>query len=278
REKNQQLQQAYEDLQDTQAQLLEAQRLEHEREVARARIEHELRLAQRIQHSLLPKEVPVLPGWESATYYQPAREVGGDFYDFLFLPGGRIGFVIGDVTDKGVPAALVMATTRSVLRGVAQQANTPGEALRQANELIVPDMPPGMFVTCLLMILDPTTGQLHYANAGHNLPYRRHPDGVEELRARGMPLGLMPGMHYEEREGRLLPGDTLILYSDGLVEAHSPRGEMFGDPRLQRLLWQHGVHRGTALIDCLLRELEAFTGSDWEQEDDITLVTLQRAP
>src|SRR5215469_8732024 len=199
---------------------------------ARERIEQELRIARLIQQTLLPKELPELPGWRFATYYQPARAVGGDFYDFISFEDGRLGLVVGDVTDKGVPAALVMATTRSVLRTAAQGAVSPGEVLERANNLLCPDMPAKMFVTCLYAILDPGTGHLVYANAGHDLPYKRGGEGVAELRATGMPLGLMPGMRYEEKQTGLRPGDSLLLYSDGLVEAHDLEREMFGFPRL----------------------------------------------
>jgi serine phosphatase RsbU (regulator of sigma subunit)/anti-sigma regulatory factor (Ser/Thr protein kinase) len=242
----------------------------------RERLEQELRVARFIQQTLLPKELPMLPGWEVATHYQPAREVGGDFYDFLTLPDGRLGLIVGDVTDKGVPAALVMATTRSVLRGAIGQVVSPGRVLERANDLLCPDIPPNMFVTCLYAILDPQTGQLQYANAGHDLPYVRHADGVSELRATGMPLGLMPGMQYEEMSASLLPGELVLFYSDGLVEAHDAQRGMFSFPRLRSLVAEHPAGDGAALIRFLLAELERFTGAAWEQEDDITLVTLRR--
>src|SRR5690242_7287114 len=136
-----------------------------------------MRIARLIQQTLLPKELPALPGWNVAAYYQPARAVGGDFYDFLALGDGQLGMVIGDVTDKGVPAALVMATTRSILRTAAQGETSPGHVLQQANNLLCPDIPPKMFVTCLYAILDPEPGRIRYANAGHDLPYQRHADG-----------------------------------------------------------------------------------------------------
>lgn len=242
---------------------------------ARERIEQEMRIARLIQQTLLPKELPALPGWNVAAYYQPARAVGGDFYDFLALEDGQLGMVIGDVTDKGVPAALVMATTRSILRTAAQGETSPGHVLQQANNLLCPDIPPKMFVTCLYAILDPETGRIRYANAGHDLPYQRHADGsVTELRARGMPLGLMPDMHYEENETNLEPGDGVLLYSDGLVEAHNADREMFGFPHLMEVLGQHSDE--SPVIDFLLSQLSSFTGDDWEQEDDVTLVTLKR--
>src|ERR671917_712388 len=173
----------------------------------RERIEQELRVARLIQQTLLPKALPELPGYEVAAYYQPAREVGGDFYDFLTLEDGRLGLVVGDVTDKGVPAALVMATTRTMLRAAAQRLLSPGEVLQRTNDALVTDIPPNMFITCLYAILEPESGHLVYANAGHDLPYRRHGSAAEELRARGMPLGLMPGMAYEEKEVVLGKGE-----------------------------------------------------------------------
>ncbi|MFQ6102447.1 MAG: PP2C family protein-serine/threonine phosphatase [Anaerolineae bacterium] len=209
-----------------------------------------------------------------AAYYQPARAVGGDFYDFVEFSDGRLGLIVGDVTDKGVPAAMVMATTRAILRGAAERLVSPGQVLERVNELLCPDIPLNMFVTCLYTLLDPASGRLQYANAGHNLPCRRSKDGIDELRATGMPLGLMPGMTYEEKETTLAPGESILLYSDGLVEAHDPQREMFGFPRLRGLLASHPG--GAALIDFLLDKLAEFTGAEWEQEDDVTFVTLER--
>jgi serine phosphatase RsbU (regulator of sigma subunit)/anti-sigma regulatory factor (Ser/Thr protein kinase) len=240
----------------------------------RERIEQELEVARLIQQRFLPHELPEPPGWHVAAYYQPAREVGGDFYDFIELPDGQLGIVVGDVTDKGVPAALVMATTHSILRAEAPRLVSPGEVLGRVNDLLVPEMPEHMFVTCLYAVLDPASGRLRFANAGHNLPYLRAEGGVTELRATGMPLGLLPGMAYEEKEAALAPGDDLLLHSDGLAEAHGPERQMFGFPRLAKLAGE-GVS-GQELIDLLLSELDKFTGPGWEQEDDITLVTLRR--
>ncbi len=241
----------------------------------RQRFEQELEVARLIQQNFLPKELPDLPGWQVAAYYRPAREVGGDFYDVIALPDGRVGFVVGDVTDKGVPAALVMSATRSVLRASAQRLVEPGLVLERVNDHLCPDMPEKMFVTCLYGVLDPATGHLRFANAGHDLPYVRTAEGVVEMRARGMPLGLMPGMAYEEKEITLQPGDTVLLHSDGIVEAHDPQREMFGFPRLKQTM--SGSPGGQQLIDHVLSELEAFTGPGAEQEDDITMVTLQRS-
>src|ERR687894_2639193 len=245
----------------------------------RQSIEQKLRMARDIQQASLPKEVPELEGWQINPFYQPAQEVGGDFYDFFELEDDRVGLVVGDATGKGVPAALVVSATCSMLRAVAQAlgSSSPGEVLERVNETLFARIPPNMFVTCFYAILDPLSATLSYANAGHDLPYLRRSDGdVEELRARGMPLGLMPAMGYEEGEISLAEGHNVLFYSDGLVEAHNPRGEMFGFPRLRELVAEHGEKR--SLGDFLLEKLYTFTGEGWEQEDDITLLTLRRSP
>src|SRR5918994_1892046 len=194
------------------------QRLKQE-ERERERIEQELLVARRIQQASLPKEVPELEGWQISPLYRPAREV------------------VGDSTGKGVPAALVMSTTCGMLQLAAQAlgSSSPGEVLRQVNEALVARIPQNMFVTCFYAILDPKNGTLKYANAGHDLPYLWRGGNAHELRATGMPLGLMPGMIYEQKEIELDSGQGVFFYSDGLVEAHDPKGEMFGFPRLRAL-------------------------------------------
>jgi len=241
----------------------------------RERLEHELRLGRVIQETLLPHELPSLDGWQIAAHWQPAREVSGDFYDFIQFPDGRLGVLIADVTDKGVPAALVMATTRTLLRAVAERLVQPSEVLERVNNLLVPDIPANMFVTCLYLVLDPENGKLCFANAGHNLPYLQTAEGVVELRATGMPLGLMPEMTYEEVEAKLQSGENILLSSDGLVEAHNASREMYGFERLENMLARQS---GCTSITFLMADLADFTGPDYEQEDDITLVVLERNP
>src|SRR5918996_1697494 len=251
------------------------QRLKQE-ERERERIEQELLVARRIQQASLPNEVPELEGWLISPYYRPAREVGGDFYDFHLLPEGRLGVVVGDATGKGVPAALVMSTTCGMLRLAAQSHASPAEVLQGVNEALFPNIPTNMFVTCFYAILEPNSGRLSYANAGHDLPYLHRNGEAEELRARGMPLGLMPGMRYEEKETIVHSGQAALLYSDGLVEAHDPEGDMFGFPRLRTLIAERAEEE-RPLGEVLLEELYSFTGEGWEQEDDITLLTLKRS-
>jgi serine phosphatase RsbU (regulator of sigma subunit)/anti-sigma regulatory factor (Ser/Thr protein kinase) len=253
------------------AQLVREQEVEIRR---RERYEQELQVAQLIQQNFLPKELPAHRGWALDAFYRPAREVGGDFYDVFDLPDGRLGVVVGDVTDKGVPAALVMASTRSVLRASAQRLVEPGRVLERVNDQLVGDMPPNMFVTCLYGVLEPGEGHVVFANAGHNLPALHRHTGPCEVKATGMPLGLLPGMTYEEASFTLQPGERVLLYSDAIPEAHDPTGAMYGFPRVLEVV---GGHRADErLIDRVLTDLHAFTGPGWVQEDDITLLTLRR--
>lgn len=240
----------------------------------RARIEQEMSSAHYIQKALLPRDAPSIQGWQIETYYRPAREVGGDLYDFLTLPDGRLGIVIGDVTGKGMPAALIMATTCAMIRVATQNATSPGEVLSLVNNMLQVYIPPTMFATCFYAILDPATGCLKFANAGHDIPYLRRDGKIIELRATGMPLGLMPDQSYPELEQTIDPNDSILFSTDGLVEAHDAEREMFGSPRLKNLLQNHSHEDG--LINFLLNELQGFTGEGWEQEDDVTLIVLKK--
>lgn len=240
----------------------------------RERIQQELQVAALIQHTLLPKELPSRPGWSVDAFYRPARSVGGDFYDFIDLADGRLGVTIGDVTDKGVPAALVMATCRSMLRAAAFRSDTPGAVLADVNDTLVDEIPPAMFVTCLYAIIDTRSGRMTVANAGHNLPYIRTDEGVVELRATGMPLGLMPGMVYEERSFEFSDGNVMVLTSDGITEAHDRSGEMYG---FSRLLGRVAAPVADGdVCGAVVQDVESHTGPDAEQEDDITLVVVKR--
>ena len=241
----------------------------------RERIEQEMKVARLVQQQFLPQALPDMPGWQVAMFYRPARTVGGDFYDFIPLPGGQAMVVVGDVTGKGVPAAMVMASTHALMRAAAPRLISPGAVLGRVNELLFTDTPAHMFVTCLALLLDAGTGRVTFANAGHDVPYVRTADGVAELRAKGMPLGLMPGMTYEEKAFTFRPGDCALLYSDGLSEAHDAGRQMFGFGRVAALVGTGAS--GQALIDLCLTELDAFTGPGHEQEDDITLLSLVRA-
>jgi serine phosphatase RsbU (regulator of sigma subunit)/anti-sigma regulatory factor (Ser/Thr protein kinase) len=239
----------------------------------RERITEELRVARLIQQQFLPTTLPEVPGWRIGTYYRPALEVGGDFYDFLQLPDGRIGVVIGDVSGKGVPAALVMATTRSLLREVAQQVMEPAGVLERVNRSLVGDIPRNMFVTCQYAAIDPISGTLTLANAGHNVPYLTGGGDLLEVRATGMPLGMMGDACYDEKTAVVGMGGGLLFHSDGLAEARSANGEMFGFPRLKYLA---GASPGDSLIEVLVAELASFSADPTGVDDDVTLLTVER--
>jgi len=238
------------------------------------RVGHELKVARLVQEQFLPSELPEIPGWRIRTFYRAAREVGGDFYSFTELDGTEMGIAIGDVTDKGAPAALIMATTQALLRSEAPRSDSPSRLLESVNEVLVADTPEKMFATCMFIALDPRTGRMRFANAGHPLPYLTSNGRTDELRATGMPLGLLPQSQYEPAEASVPRGSRMLLHSDGLAEAHNRNGDMFGLPRIARTA--QGCAPEDDLIAALLTELDAFTGPEWEQEDDITLVTLER--
>lgn len=240
----------------------------------RDRMDQELRLAELIQRQFLPQRPPALPGWGIGVFYRPALSVGGDFYDFIDLPDDRLFITVGDVTDKGMPAALIMASVHAVLRAIAPELLSPGPVLERGNELMLVDIPDRMFVTCLCLALDPRSGRVVFANAGHSLPYLKLANDTRALVATGMPLGCLPGMRYDEHEVTLGPDDCLLLHSDGLAEAHNTSREMFGLGRLAHVVTS--APAGERLIGALLEELGRFVGDTPEQEDDITLVTLHR--
>ena len=219
-------------------------------------MEQEMRVATLIQQQFLPRELPSLPQWQIAAYYGPARAVGGDFYDFIEMPGGRLGHRRRRRHGQG--RARRPWSWPGPTRSCApkrSRSDSPGEILARANALLEPEMPARMFVTCLFAILEPETGRIVMANAGHNLPYIRTDDGVVELRATGMPLGLMPDIRYEETEGVIAPGSNVLLYSDGLVEAHDVNQQMYGFPRLREAMTVDDA--GSELLDRLLETLHA---------------------
>ena len=241
----------------------------------RERVAGEMEAARRIQVELLPSDVPHIDGWSVEALYRPARQVGGDFYDFISLRNGCIAIVVGDVTGKGIPAAMVMTTCRAMLRSATHEdGDEPGRVLSQVNEQLRSNIPAGMFVTCLYAVLDTATGTLVFANAGHDLPYLKRGQSASAVRASGMPLGLMPDMVYAQTEISLDRGDTLLFSTDGLVEIHGPEGDMLGFPRFADMVAAAGDEQD--LIPDLLAAQRSFTGPDWEQEDDITLLVVHR--
>ncbi len=247
------------------------------------RIRQELVVAQRIQASFLPECCPHLPGWELAAIWRSARQVGGDFYDFIPLPpdagavAGRMGLVIADVADKGVPAALFMALSRTLVRTVAIDGRPPASAVARANDLILADARSDLFVTLFYAILHPESGEIAYVSAGHMPPLvsRAANGAIEELRSPGMALAVLPGIEFEERTARLDPGDALVLYTDGVIEASDARQRMFGRERLMEVLRAHPTGSAEELAETIDQVIIAFVG-DAPQFDDFTLVVAKR--
>ncbi|MGQ0601416.1 MAG: PP2C family protein-serine/threonine phosphatase [Anaerolineales bacterium] len=269
REKNRQLTEAYDALQAAQTQLIEKEKLEHELKVARA-----------VQTSLLPHQVPVLPGWQFAARWHPAREVSGDFYDFIPLtssPTPQWGLVMADVTDKGMPAALFMAVARSVIRASVVQAVTPADCLTQVNRLVVADSAQGMFVTVFYAQLDPHTGALTYVNAGHNPPwlYRAEQDRWLELTRTGIAVGLLDAAMMKQATVQLHSGDILVLYTDGLTDATNAMGERFGAERARQVLQTQTMASAAEMAEALEAAVNDFRQTQL-LFDDITLMIVKR--
>jgi serine phosphatase RsbU (regulator of sigma subunit) len=239
----------------------------------------ELALAGRMQASLLPMAVPDFPGWQFAAAWRPARETSGDFYDFITLPNGKLGLVIADVVDKGMGAALLMALTRTLIRTyAAAHTNRPAQLLAAANQRIIADSDSGMFVTLFYGVLDPSTGALRYANAGHPPPYLLIEDELEAAEAlpfTGMPLGISEDSTWEQAETWIKPGSLLLLYTDGILDAQNSQGERYGEARMLRLAAARQGRSVQRIQEALLAEVYAFAGNE-PQVDDITLVALAR--
>lgn len=241
-------------------------RRQEEEAARRERIDQELRVAGVIQQTLLPRDLPDLPGWELRAFYRPAREVGGDFYDVVSLDDGKVVVLEGDVTDKGVPAALVMATCRSALRSATERSDDPAEILRMTNDALVDDIPETMFVTCFCGVID--DDKIRFANAGHPLPLLLDGTAVTAIRATGMPLGMLPNSTYEVVEVPVPMGGALVITSDGVAEAHGADGSMYGFDRVARV-----VAEADDPLSAMVDDVDRFAPI---QEDDITIVLLRR--
>ncbi len=231
-----------------------------------------MRLARDIQQGLLLEAVPRLAGWEISAVSLPARDLGGDLYDFLPLQKHQHGIMIGDVSGKGLPAALRMAVARTVFRHEARRGTPPSVTLAGANRGVLSEVPQGM-VTMLYAILDPRSGWLQIANAGHNYPLLVNGD-VQEIELSGLPLGVDIDSEYEECGTLLQHGDTVVFYTDGVVEATNKHEEMYGYEQLVELLQRHSKRKPRALVATLLQELRAWSQTD--QSDDITVVIVRR--
>ena len=249
----------------------------HLRALEQERLEREMHVAAEIQRQILPKGAPAVPGFQLVGWNRPARQVGGDYYDMFPTKGGRMGLLVGDVSGKGIPAALMVSTLHSALRLLVDQTGAGAELLARLNRHIQESSTPNKFITMLLADLDPTTGRICYVNAGHNPGLLVHRDGrVEELGASGVPLGLLVGSRYTEREVDVEPGDLLCLYSDGITEAESVTDEEFGTERLIELL---RAHPDEAPLEQLLVSIQREVGDFSQgrpQNDDQTLLLLRR--
>jgi phosphoserine phosphatase RsbU/P len=244
--------------------------------VVRERLETEVQLARQIQQTFLPETLPVFTEWELAARWKTARQVGGDFYDVFNLPDNQLGLFIADVSDKGVPAALFMALTRTLVRAAVIETVTPAEALRRVNELLVPDTQQGMFVTAVYAVLDMNKGELTYVNAGHNPPLWVRSDGsIESLTRTGVALGAAEGMKYTQRAISLGRDDCILFYTDGLTESYNTDGEFYGEDRLMDALKANHCSSAHELIDVVEKSLIDFV-QDMPPADDLTMLVLRR--
>jgi sigma-B regulation protein RsbU (phosphoserine phosphatase) len=245
--------------------------------VEKGRLEHELQLALKVQMSLLPAETPHHEGWEFAGQWLPAREVSGDFYDFISRDANQLSLVIADVSDKGMPAALYMAVTRGLVRASTQQAPTLAEGIRLTNQLLCADSSTGMYVTLVYAQLDLLSGAISYVNAGHNPPfyYQAQSGTWEKLSRTGMALGVDEGAAYEQRSITLNPRDILFLYTDGVTEAINPESKEFGEQRMLAVLQEHTQDPAEEIVQALQATIAHFVGGG-APFDDITIVIVKR--
>jgi serine phosphatase RsbU (regulator of sigma subunit) len=244
-------------------------------EKAQAQLQAELQVARSLQLAILPGVFPPTPGCDGAARMIPASTMGGDFYDYIELPDGQIGLVIADVSGHGVPAAFFMAVARTYLRDLAVRHTDPGECLAQTNEALCAQNPLDLFVTVFYCMLEPKTGVLRYANGGHNPPYVRRATGLVEALSGpgGLVLGVMSGARYATHTVQLLPGDRLVLYTDGVTEAFNAADEAYGAQRLIDEVHVHGGGTPAALVERICQSVTNFAGNA-PQSDDITLTVL----
>lgn len=241
------------------------------------RFDQELRLAHQIQSTFLPRNPPQLPGYDIGAAWYAAREVSGDFYDLIPLAHGRLGMVIADVSDKGLPAALFMGLTRTIIRTMAIGKPSPREAMERANDVIIADAQSDMFVTAFYGVLDTAEGTILYVNAGHNPPllYHQSDETVTPLSEHGIALGILPNIEQPQEQIQMQCGDVIVLYTDGITDALNEAEEEFGAPRLVQVIQEHALETAQELTDQILRAVHAFT-ENAAQFDDLTLVVVKR--
>jgi sigma-B regulation protein RsbU (phosphoserine phosphatase) len=266
-EKNRQLRQAYDELRAAQQQIIEKERLERELEVAR-----------QIQMGILPDILPEMDGFDFGARISPARSVGGDFFDFVSLNDGLLAIMVGDVTDKGVPAAIFMAQVHALLRAEAGRALSPGVVLANVNQHLLEMNAHGLFVTVLYGVLERDHGRFSYARAGHELPLLRLPDGQVSLAAMGIgqPVGIIDDMLVDEASIDIPPGGMLILYTDGITDERSPLGEHYGIARFQELVRSLPEEYAQTACDQIMETVLGFLQGA-HQDDDVTVVAIRNA-
>ena len=250
--------------------------------IEQERMAYELHIAREVQASFLPREVPQLPGWEFAAQWRPARQVAGDYYDFISQAGDRgddglLGLVIADVADKGVPAALFMVLTRSALRAAVDRASSPSEGIAHTNRLLCVDASAGMFVTLFYALLNPATGEMTYVNAGHRPPLLCRADSQEfiELAPTGMALGVVSDASFTQETVHLGRDDLLVFYTDGVPEATDARECMFGMERFERIVLDHRHGPATQIATAVVQAVDEFTDSE-EPFDDVAVIVVKR--
>jgi serine phosphatase RsbU (regulator of sigma subunit) len=244
--------------------------------VVRERLETEVQLARQIQQTFIPETLPQFPEWELAARWKTARQVGGDFYDVFDLPDRRLGLFIADVADKGVPAALFMALTRTLVRAAVTELESPAEAMKRVNDLLIPDTKQGMFVTAVYAVLDIEKNELTYVNAGHNPPLWVKCNGdVERLRRTGVALGAAEEVTFNQRTISLDKDDSILLYTDGLTESFNSDGEFFGEERLMEAIRANLCSSASDLMDIVESSLLNFV-QDMPPADDLTMLVLRR--
>jgi sigma-B regulation protein RsbU (phosphoserine phosphatase) len=263
--KNRELAEAYQDLRAAQAQIIEKEKLERE-----------LELAREIQESMLPRSLPHFQDFDLAARMIPARTVGGDFYDFIPLDDNRLGIAVGDVSDKGIPSALFMAMTRSLVRSEARRAGSPRAALEWVDRHLLEMNDAGMFVTVLYGVLDRTSRRFHYVRAGHVLPILCHADGtvITPPASLGQPLGVLPDASLDEHSILLPPNSTLVLYSDGIIDGTGIDGEFFGVQRLHKAIVDGRHDPVESLCGRILEAIHSHSGHA-APNDDVTLVIVR---
>jgi phosphoserine phosphatase RsbU/P len=244
--------------------------------VVRERLETEVQLARQIQQTFIPESLPQFTDWELAARWKTARQVGGDFYDVFDLPGERLGLFIADVADKGVPAALFMALTRTLVRAAVTELESPADAMKRVNDLLIPDTKQGMFVTAVYAVLDMQNHELTYVNAGHNPPlWIKCDKSVERLTRTGVALGAAEQVSYRQRVIPLQKNDSILLYTDGLTESFNIEGEFYGEERLIEALRADGCSSASSLMDAVEKSLLNFV-QDMPPADDLTMLVLRR--